>query len=445
MAEKSDFAAAVPLFQRAVSVDPNFALAYSSLGNAYWSLGETKMGAENVRKAYALRQRVSDRERFYIECNYEWAIGDLERARRAYELWAQTYPRDFTPPRNLAAIYASLGKYDNALAESREAFRLDSGSAMSYFYVVTAYLSLNRLEEARATAQEAQAKSFDSPWLRFNLYQLAFLQNDAAGMALQAAWAVGKPGVEDVLFGAQADTAAYSGRLLDAREFSRRAVASALRGKERETAASYEADVAVREALLGDEAEARARAAAALTLSTARDVLYGAALALAVTANARVQTQTEKLIDDLAKQFPEDTLVQFSYIPTIRAQLAFNRKEFSKAIDVLQAAAPYEFGSSTTALFPALIPIYLRGNAYLALGRGGEAVGEFQKILDHSGVVLNEPIAALAHLGLARGKAISGEKTKARSAYQDFLSLWKDADTDIPILKQAQTEYAKLQ
>jgi len=316
---------------------------------------------------------------------------------------------------------------------------------MSYFYVVTAYLSLNRLEEARATAQEAQAKSFDSPWLRFNLYQLAFLQNDAAGMALQAAWAVGKPGVEDVLFGAQADTAAYSGRLLDAREFSRRAVASALRGKERETAASYEADVAVREALLGDEAEARARAAAALTLSTARDVLYGAALALAVTANARVQTQTEKLIDDLAKQFPEDTLVQFSYIPTIRAQLAFNRKEFSKAIDVLQAAAPYEFGSSTTALFPALIPIYLRGNAYLALGRGGEAVGEFQKILDHSGVVLNEPIAALAHLGLARGKAISGEKTKARSAYQDFLSLWKDADTDIPILKQAKAEYAKLQ
>jgi Flp pilus assembly protein TadD len=354
MVGKSDFAAAVPFFQRAVSLDRNFAMAYSALGNAYWSLGETDLGAENVDKAYKLRERVSDRERFYIECNYQWASGDLEKARQTYELWAQTYPRDFTPRRNLAAIYWTLGQYDNALAESREALRLDQ-SALSYLYLVESYLSLSRLEEARAMAEDAKAKEFDSPFMHLCLYQLAFLQNDAAAMAQQVTWAAGKSAVEDVLLASEADTAAYSGRLRMAREFSGRAAASAERAKEQETAAGYEADAALREALFGSAAEARERASAALRLSKARDVQHGAALALAVAANvARAQTQVEKLADDLARRFREDTLVRFSYVPTLRAQLAFNRKNYSKAIEALESAAPYELGSPSGSSSPTL-------------------------------------------------------------------------------------------
>jgi eukaryotic-like serine/threonine-protein kinase len=442
MVGNADFPSAVRSFQRAISLDPNFAMAYSSLGNAYWALGETTLGAENVKKAYDLRERVSDREKFYIECNYEWATGDLEKARRAYELWAQTYPRDFTPRRNLASIYGSLGQFDNALSESREALHLDPGSAQSYILLVESYLSLNRLKEARATAEEAEAKKLDSPFLRLFLYELAFLQNDEAGMAQQVTWAAGKSAVEDLLLASEADTAAYSGRLRDAREFSRRAVASAERAEEKETAASYEAGASLREALFGHAAEAGDRSAAALRLSTARHVQYGAALALAIAADAvRAQTQIEKLADDLDKRFPEDTLVQFNYLPTVRAQLALNRKHYLKAIEALRSAAPYELGGS---LSPELYPIYLRGEAYLASHQGKEAAAEFQKILDHPGVVLNEPIGALAHLQVGRAYAMQGDTAKAKTAYLDFLSLWKDADHDIPILKEAKGEYAKL-
>jgi tetratricopeptide (TPR) repeat protein len=445
MVGKSDFAAAVPFFQRAVSLDPNFAMAYSSLGNAYWSLGETNLGAENVRKAYELREQVSDRERFYIKCNYQWATGDLEKAALAYELWAQTYPRDFTPPRNLAAIYGSLGQYDKALTESREALRLDPGSALSYLYLVESYLSLNRLEEARDTAAEAKAKRLDSPFMRLSLYELAFLQNDEAGMAQQVTWAAGKSAVEDLLLGSEADTAAYSGQLRRAREFSRRAVASAERAKEQETAATYEADAALREALFGHAAAAGERAGAALRLSTARDVQYGAVLALAIAADAARQTQIEKLAADLDRRFPEDTMVEFNYLPTVHAQLAFNRKDYSKAIEALQSAAPYELGTPSGSWSPTLYPVYLRGEVDLAVHRGSEAVAEFHKILDHRGIVLNASIGALARLGLARAHALSGDTARSRDAYQDFLTLWKDADPDIPSLKEAIAEYAKLQ
>jgi eukaryotic-like serine/threonine-protein kinase len=444
MVEGSDFAAAVPFFQRAVSLDSNFAMAYSSLGNAYWSLGESTLGTENVRKAYELRAQVSDRERFYIECNYQWATGDLEKARLAYELWAQTYPRDFTPPRYLAAIYGSLGQYDRALTESRVALRLDPGSALSYLYLVDSYLSLSRLEEAGNTAAEAKAKKLDSPFMHLCLYELAFLRNDKAGMAQQVTWAAGKSAVEGVLLGSEADTAAYSGQLRRAREFSGQAVASAERAKEKETAANYEADAALREALFGHAAETGERAIAALKLSTARDVQYGAALALAVAPGAARQTQVEKLAADLDRRFPEDTMVRFTYLPTVHAQLAFNRKDYSKAIEALQSAAPYELGTPSASWSPTLYPIYLRGEVYVAAHRGSEAAAEFQKILDHRGIVLNALIGALARLGLARAYALSGDTARSHDAYQDFLTLWKNADPDIPILKQAKAEYARL-
>ncbi len=442
MVGKSDFAAAVPLFQRAIHLDPNFAMAYASLGTSYSNLGEPSLAAENTRKAYELRERVSEREKFYIESHYyNYVTGDLQKARQVYELWAQTYPRDDVPPANLGVIYINLGQYDKGLAEGRETFRL-SPDGLGYANLVSTYLTLNRLEEARATAEEAQAKKLDSPVLRINLYQLAFLKNDAAGMAQQVAWAAGKPGVEDVLMYLEADTAAYSGHLGKARELSRRAVASAERAEEKETAAGYEAEAALREGLFGSGAEAQQRAAAALALSTGREVRYGAALALASAGDAaRAQT----LADDLAKRFPEDTVVQFNYLPTIHAQLALSRTDSSKAIEALQAAGPYELGTEGGGVFtPALHPAYVRAEAYLAGHHGSEAAAEFQKILDHRGVVQNAPIGALAHLGLARAYALQGDAAKARTAYQDFFALWKDADASIPVLVAAKAEYAKV-
>jgi len=443
MVGKGDFAAAAPLFQRAIRLDPNFAMAYTLLGVVYSQTGETILGAENTRKAYELRERVSEREKFEIESNYHlFVTGDLEKARQSFELWALTYPRDWVPPSALGFIYNNLGQYDKALAEHQKAFHLDPGRATSYDNLVQCYLNPHRLKEARATAEEAQAKNLDSPFMRIELYQLAFLQNDAAGMAQQVAWSAGKPGVEDWLLCNEADTAAYSGRLAKAQELSRRAVASAERAERKETAAGYEAEVALREALFGNAAEARERAAAALGLSTGRDAQYGAALARAFAGDA---ARAQALADDLGKRFPEDTIVQFNYLPTVRAQLALTRKDASKAIEALQAAAPYELGwPGKSAFTPALYPIYVRGEAYLAAHQSIEAAGEFQKILDQRGVVFNEPIGGLVHLGLARAYALQGDTAKSRAAYQDFFTLWKDADPDIPILQQAKAEYAKL-
>ena len=441
---KADYAAAVPSLQRAITLDPNFAMAYASLGASYANLAETSLSDQNTRKAYELRERVSERERFYIESHYHhFVTGDLEKARQVYELWGQTYPRDYTPPNNLSAIYSNLGQYDRMLVESRAALLIDSGSATNYVNLVSSYLYLDRLQEAQAAVEQARAKNLDSPYVRFNLYLLAFLQDDVASMAQQVAWSAGKPGVEDVLLAYEADTAAYSGRLGKAREFSRRAMASAEQAEEKEAAAEDEAHAALREALFGNITEARHRAATALRLSTGRDMQYEAALALSF---ARQSARAQALADELAKRFPDDTEIQFNYLPTIRAQLAVSRNEPSKGIEALQVTTPYELASPGIGAYsPALYPIYVRGEAYLAAHQGSDAVAEFQKILDHRGIVQNDPIGALAHLGLARAHVLEGNISAARAAYQDFLALWKDADTDIPVLKQAKVEYAKLQ
>jgi tetratricopeptide (TPR) repeat protein len=433
----SEWAAAVPFFQRAVRLDPNFAMAYARLGTSYSNLGETTLGVQNTRKAYELRERVSEGERFYIESHYhQFVTGNQESARKVYELWAETYPREWLPMPPLFVIYGELGQYEKSHAEAREAFRRNPGSGMNCAILVSSYVRLNRLEEARTAAEEAQAKKCDSSALRENLYELAFLQNDAAGMAQQVAWAVGKPGVEDVLLAGEANTAAYSGRLAEARELSRRAVASAERAEKKEVAARYEAVSALREALFGNPAAAREQVAAALSLSNSGYVQL-AALASAFAGDAvRVRTLT----DSLANRFPDHTIIQFNYLPTIHALLALTRNDSSKAVEVLEAAGPYELSSSG-----ALYPVYVRGQAYIAAHRGSEAAAEFQKILDYRGIVLNSPIGALAHLQLGRAYVIQGDTAKARAAYQDFLALWKDADPDIPILKQAKAEYAKLQ
>jgi eukaryotic-like serine/threonine-protein kinase len=428
--------ATVPLFQRAIRLDPNFAMAYALLGNSYSKLGETSLGAENMRKAYEMLGKVSEREQFYIESHYhEIVTGDLESARQVYELWAQAYPRDFIPPRALGAYYGQLGQYDKALAENLAALRLRP-SAPEYANLASSYLDLGRLQEARATADEAQAKKLDSPDMRFFLYELAFLQNDVAGMAKQVAWAAGKPGLEDVFLANEADTAAYFGRLKKAREFSRQAVALAERTGETEVAARYEADAALREAVLGNAADARDLALAALKLLMGHDVECVAALAFAIAGDAKAQT----LADDLAKRYPNDTLVQLYYLPTIHAQLALSHGNFSRSITALEMTAPYELGSGGL-----LYPVFVRGQVYLASRQGNEAAAEFQKILDHRSIVVNHPIGALGHLQIGRAYALRGDTAQAKTAYQDFLTLWKDADPDTPILKQAKAEYAKLQ
>jgi eukaryotic-like serine/threonine-protein kinase len=439
---KRDNAAAVPLLQRAISLDSNFAMAYARLGTNYSNLGQTARAAENARKAYELRERVSEREKLYITSHYEdYVTGNLEAARKAYELWAQTYPRDDTPTGNLSFIYGNLGDYDKALAASQEALKLSPGSGLSYTNLAVGYLTVNRLDEARATAQEAQAHNLDNPANHLILYLIDFLQHDAAGMEREAAALMGKPGFEDVMLYAESDTAAYAGQFSKARELTRRASESAQRVDEKETAAAYEAEAAMREALVGNMSQAKQQAQAVLALSTGRDVEAISAIALGLAGDS---AQATRLAADLAKRFPENTIVQFNYFPTIHAAAALQGGSASKAIEALVPVAPYELGSPAQTLTFALYPVYLRGEAYLAAHQGSAAVAEFQKILNHPGVVGNEPIGAVAHLGLARAYALSGENVKSRTAYQDFLKVWKDADPDIPILVAAKSEYAKL-
>jgi serine/threonine protein kinase/tetratricopeptide (TPR) repeat protein len=437
MVEKGDSAAAVPFFTRAIHLDPNFAMAYAALGNAYSNLAEMGLAADHIRQAYELRGRVSERERFYIESHYfHFVTGNLEKARRVYEIWAQTYPRDVGPRTNLAVIYSLLGSYEKSVAMAADAVRL-SPDSQSYANLVDAYIFLNQLEQARTTAAEAQAKKLDSSSLRVYLYVVAFLQNDAAGMQQHVAWSAGESGLEDTLLSNEAETAAYFGQLQKAREFSRRALTSAERAEEKETAASYEINAALREALFGNLGDARKRSEAAIGLATDRDTQYGVALAMAFAGDG---PRAKAKADLLAKQFPEDTAVQYCYLPTIRAMLALDRSDSSKAIEALRPAVPYELGAAAS-----LYPTYARGQAYLAAREGTEAAVEFQKIRDEPGVVQNGPIGALAHLGLARAYVLQGDTVKARAAYQDFLTLWKDADREIPIFKQAKAEYAKLQ
>jgi serine/threonine protein kinase/Flp pilus assembly protein TadD len=442
MIVRSDSPGAIPLFQRAASLDPNFAMAYARLGTNYFNLGQNSRAAENVRKAYELRERVSEREKLYIVSHYgQFVSGNQEAARKEYELWAQTYPRDDTPQGNLSVIYGILGDYDKALVAEQQTLKLNPGSGQAYGNLVGSYISVNRLDEAKATAQEAQAHNLGSLGIHLSLYQIDFLQHDAAGMEREAASLMGKPGFEDVMLYNESDTAAYGGQFAKARELTRRAVDSAQRADEKETAAGYEAEAALREALVSNTASANQQVQSALALSNGRDVEAVSAIAVGLAGDS---AQAARLADDLAKRFPEDTIVQFDYVPMIHAATALG-KDSDKAIAALAPTAPYELGSLIQALNFSVYPVYFRGQAYLAAKQGASAAAEFQKILDHQGVVINEPIGSLAHLGQARAYSLSGDTAKARAAYQDFFALWKDADPDIPLLKQAKAEYAKLQ
>lgn len=438
-----DYAGSVHLFQRAVQLDPNFAGAWARLGVNYSDLGEIALGAQATEKAYSLREHVSEREKLDLAAHYyNFETGDFEKALQAYNVWEQTYPRDWVPPNNKASIYVFLGQYDRAISEAQDARRLAPDSGLAYTALIQAAICVNRFDDAQALIGEALSKQLDSSGLRFLTYETAFDKSQPDAMATEVAWGRGKPGVEDVFVAYEGDTAAFSGRVMQGRQFTEHASALAEQAGEKEVAATYAAAAALREAILGNVAEAHDRAARALKLSNGHDVQYGAALAFAFAGDA---AKAQSLADDLGKRFPDDTIVHMSYLPSLQAQMALIHGDPSKAIDSLQVAAPYELGQiGLQYFFASAYPIYVRGQAYLAAHKGAEAATEFQKLIDHSGVVFNEPIGPLAHLGLARAHTLQGDVAKARAAYQDFLSLWKNADPDIPIYKQAKAEYAKL-
>lgn len=440
---QGNYAEAIPLFQEAIRLDPKFVAAYNSLSAAYSNLGENGLAAQNTRKAYELSRSLSEPEKLSAEAAYYgFVTGDLEKQRQRVELSAHLHPRDPVLPFTLGNLYFNLGQYEKGLDGAREALRLDPSDPLNYAFLADSYVMLNRLGEARNTIQQAQKMGFDSVG-HGEQYLLAFLEGDSASRSGQLAWAEGKPGIEDLFLGQEADTLAYYGRLADARGFSRRAIASAERAGLKETAGDHAADVALMEALMGNQVEARNQANIALAHSTGRDIQYAAALALALTNDS---TKAQSLADDLARRFPDDTLVQFNYLPTLRAQIALNRNNSARAIDALQVAVPYDLAILPTEgeLQLNLYPIYVRGCAYLAAHRGADAAAEFQKILDQRGAVSNALIGALARLGLGRAYARQGDIARSRAAYQDFFALWKNADPDISSLVEAKAEYSSL-
>jgi eukaryotic-like serine/threonine-protein kinase len=438
---EDDGPGAIPLFQRAIGLDPNFAMAYARLGTLYFNGGEAARGTENLQKAYELRERLSEREKLYIAAHHADIVdGDIEAAREIYELWARVYPRDELPMRNLSVLYEFLGDYENVRAAQQQALKLSPQATNLLISTVSNSLHRNRLEEAKTAAREMQARHIDFPSVHGFLYLVGFLQHDAAAMGQETARLLGAPGWENFVLYMQSDTAAYAGHLAQARDLSRRAAGSAQHADRRETAAAYIAEGAVREALMGNLAEAKRQARAALALAKNTDVEALSAVALGL---AGEPTQAASLAADLGSALPRSTIVQRQLLPTIGAA-AVIRRDPRKAIDGLAVSVPFELGQTTQVVNFCLYGVYLRGDAYLATKQGSAAAAEFQKILDHPGVVTNEPIGALAHLGMGRAYVLAGETSQAKVAYQDFLTLWKDADPDIPILKQARAESAKL-
>jgi eukaryotic-like serine/threonine-protein kinase len=439
-------AAAVPLFKRAIELDPKFAIAYAYLGIIYGTIGESDLSAQNNSKAFELRDRASEREKFFITATYDEEVtGNFEKAQETFELWAQTYPREIVPHGLLSGqVYPVLGKYEKAIEEAKKAIALDPNFVFAWVNLGTAYQFLDRLEEAEATFQQATDRKLEIPDLLLQRYELAFVKGDQAGMERAAALSRGNPGAEGPLSKHEALVLAYSGHLQQARRKLQPGVDVARKAGQLERAALWETGAALREAFFGNGAAAKRGATAVLEISKGRDVEYGAALALALSGDS---SGAQTLANDLGKRFPEDTSAQTSYLPVLRALLAVNRGEPTKAIELLQVSVPYELGvplSWFSGSFGNMYPAYVRGEAYLAAHQGAEAAAEFRKILDHRGIVATDPIGALAHLQLGRALVLSGDKTKAKAAYLDFLTLWKDADPDIPILIAAKREYAGL-
>ena len=439
-----DYKESISWFLKAIELDPNFAMAYWSAGEAYGDLGETSSTKEYMRRAFELREPISQREKWLIEGDYYYhVVGDIVKARRSFELLANLYPDSQYAHNSVADIAEMVGDYDAGLAEYLASLRIPPQSSVSYRDVVNSYLALNRVNDALKEVKQAHAAGLDAN-LSAIRYSIAFYRDDREGMAQEASAAKGKAGIEDLVLELDADTAAYFGQLRKARGLSERAADAAERSAGKEISAQYHAASAVREALFGEAGRAKEQAMIAKNYVSDRDIAYGVALAVAFSGDSK---QAETLTEEIAKSFPEDTIAQCNYLPTLRAKLALAHSNPQQAVAMLEPATLCELGLPNYSYYNwnNLYPVYVRGEAYLAAGAGAKAAGEFQKILAHRGIVLNEPIGALAHLGLGRAYAQTGDKERARAAYQEFLALWKDADSDTPVFRQAKYELSSLQ
>jgi serine/threonine protein kinase/tetratricopeptide (TPR) repeat protein len=434
----------IAYYQRAVELDPEFAAAYRGLANSYASLAELGRASEYQGKAFEFRSHSSEREKLAIAADYyRFVTGELDKSAQTYQEWIENYPRDDPAYSALGIAYASLAQYDKAAEAHRQNLRLAPDVGAPYMNLGNCLLALQRFDEARQTAKAALAQNLDDYILRNELYALAFVGQDAAGMEEQAAWFRSQPDSEHFGLALESDTQAYSGHLSKARDLTRQAIESAVHTDSKENAAIWQENQALREVAFGNLAEARSNAEAALKLEPdSQSVQLEAALAFAMAGeNARA----EALARDLDHRFPLDTQVQSLWLPAIQAQLELNRKNPAAALDRLEASSRIDLGQiQFINNISCLYPVYIRGQAYLAAGKGSEAAAEFQKIVDHNGIVWNCWTGALAHLGLARAYALSGDRVKAQAAYQDFLDLWKDADAEVPVLKEAKAEFAKL-
>jgi eukaryotic-like serine/threonine-protein kinase len=438
--------AGLPFFKRALEIDPKFAMGYAALGLFYGSTGESNLATENIRKAYELRDRANDREKFFITAYYDGrGTGNQEKAQQTCEAWAQSYPREVAPHYFLTGfIYPVLGRYERAVDEGRKGVELAPDAYVGYYLLAYNFIYLDRLAEVEDLLRRTSERKMETPSLSYLRFDVAFLKGDSAGMQREVAAAQGKPGTEDWISDRQAFALAYTGHLQEARTWSHRASDLAQQAGHRERAALFETRAALWEAFFGNAPMAKLTAKDALDLAKNREDRYVAALVLAMSGEA---SQAQSLANDLERDFPEDTSVRFNYLPSVYASLALEHGDPAKAIELLQVNVPYDLSSprsATFAYFGALYPIYLRGQAYLALHRGAEATREFQKIVDRRGIVIGDAFGVLAHLGMARAYTTQGDTAKAKAAYQDFLTLWKDADPDIPILIAAKAEYAKL-
>jgi len=435
----------VTLFRQAIRFDPNFAEAYSGLAVNYFNLGEASQAEDNGRKAYELSGHVSEREKLSMEMYYAaFVTRNFEEARKSAAAAIQIYPRAWGTINSLDVFDSYLGEYDEGLTMSKKVMELAPGNTQVYTNLMIDYLHENRLDDAEAVAREATSHHLDAAFLHETLYQIEFLRHDTAGMQheAEAALAFARDGLDDLMFYYESDTEAYGGEFAKARELTTRAVDYAARGGQKETAAEYEAESAVREALVGDSSVARQQADRALALSKGRDAMGIAGIALGLAGDTAGAT---RIADDLEKRFPEDTVMHYNSLPVMRASIALRSGDSAKAIAALTVSTPHELGQAAQQATFVLYPVYVRGLAYLAAKQGVAAADEFHKVVDHWGLVQNEPIGALAHLGLGRAYVLSGDTSKAHAAYQEFFALWKDADSDIPILNRARAEYAKLQ
>ena len=445
-------AASIPFFRRAIEIDPQFAIAYANLGFSYSGIGASVLSSESTTKAWQLRERASDREKFFIDFTYDRQVtGNLEKAYQILESWLQTYPRGDEPPspHDLLGGLSThgTGRYERAIEASKQFIAARPDVAFGYGGLANSYFFLGRFPEAESILQQAYERKLENLTHLLMRYNIALLKGDKDQMDQVVARAKGKQGAEHPMAHAEALGLARSGRFQAARLSSSRALDLALQegAGAREAAASYQAARAVWEAVCGNVTEGKRNGMAALEISKGRDVQYAVGLALGFSGDS---SRSEALADDLEQRFPEDTFVKFTYAPVLRALAALGRKP-ADSVEQLQVALPYELAVNGLNFnhfyLGGLYSAYVRGDALIAMQRYGEAAAEFQKILDHRGIVGADPIGVLAHLQLGRTFALAGDKVKAKRAYGDFLTLWKDADSDIPILVQAKAEYARLQ